>query len=73
MLVQVYGREAMIRKCVYEWFKCFYEGKEMAEDDPHLGWPMTSRIPEIIKKVRQILTQDQRLMLRLIVEESVII
>ena len=28
VLVQVYGREAVSRKCVYEWFKCFREGKE---------------------------------------------
>ena len=29
MLVQVYGREAVSRKCVYERFKRFREGKEM--------------------------------------------
>ena len=51
MLVQVYGREAMSRKCVYEWFKHFCEGKETTEDEPHLDLPLTSRTPKIIEKV----------------------
>ena len=51
MLVQVYGREAMSRKCVYEWFKHFRERKETTEDEPCSGWPSTSRTPEMIEKV----------------------
>ena len=51
LLVQVYGREAMSRKCVYEWFKLFHEGKEMTEDAPCLGRPLTSRTPEMIEKM----------------------
>ncbi|XP_069670081.1 protein GVQW3-like isoform X7 [Periplaneta americana] len=69
MLVQVYGREAVSRKCVYEWFKRFREGKETIEDEPRSGRPSTSRTPEMIAKVRQMLAQDRRLTLRLIAEE----
>ncbi|KAJ4444990.1 hypothetical protein ANN_06789 [Periplaneta americana] len=68
MLVQVYGREVVSRKCVYEWFKRFREGKETIEDEPRSGRPSTSRTPEMIEKVRQMLTQDQRLTLRSIAE-----
>ena len=50
MLVKVYGVEAVGRKCVYEWFKRFREGKETTEDEPRSGRPSTSGIPEIIKK-----------------------
>lgn len=32
MFVQVYEREFVIRKCVYDWFKGFREGKETTED-----------------------------------------
>ena len=35
MLVQVYGREAVITKCVHERFKYFPEGKETTEDESH--------------------------------------
>ena len=70
MLVQVYEREAVSRKCVYEWFKRFREGKETTEDEPRSGRLPTSRTPEMIEKVRQVLAQDRRLTLRLIAEES---
>ena len=69
MSVQVFRREAMSRKCVYEWFKRFHEGKETTDDEPRLGQPPISRTPEIIEKVRQMLAQNWRLMLRLIAEE----
>ena len=69
MLVQVYGWEAVNRKCVYKWFKRSREGKETTEDEPCSGRPSTSRTPEMIEKVRHMLAQDRRLMLRLLVEE----
>ncbi|KAJ4447653.1 hypothetical protein ANN_09660 [Periplaneta americana] len=69
MLVQVYGREAVSRKCVYEWFKRFREGKETIENEPRSGRPLTSRTPEMIEKLRQMLAQVRRLTLRLIAEE----
>ena len=62
MLVQVYGREAMSRKCVYEWFKHFRKGARSC-------WPSTSRTPEMIEKVRKMLAQDQRLSLILTAEK----
>ena len=47
MLVQVYVREAVSRKFVYEWFKCFREGRETTEDEPGLGRPSTIRTPKM--------------------------
>ena len=58
----------MSRKCVYEWFKRFREGKETIEDEPRSG-RSSSRTPEMIEKVRQMLAQERRLTLRLIAEE----
>lgn len=31
MLVQVYRTEAVSRNCVYDWFKCSHDGKEVSE------------------------------------------
>jgi hypothetical protein len=39
MLVQVYGTKAVSRKCVYDWFKRFCDGKETTEDEPRSGQP----------------------------------
>ena len=69
MFVQVYERKTVGRNCVYEWFKRFCEGKETTEDEPRSGRPSTSRIPEMIEIVRQMLAQDRRLTLRFIAEE----
>ncbi|KAJ4436686.1 hypothetical protein ANN_16817 [Periplaneta americana] len=52
--------------------KRFREGNETIEDEPRSGRPSTSRTPEVIEKVRQMLAQDRRLTLRLIAEELVI-
>ena len=69
MLVQMYGRESVSRKCVYEWFKRFREGKGTTEDERSSGRPSINWTPEKIKKVLQMLAQDRRLALRLIAEE----
>jgi transposase len=69
MLVQVYRTEAMSIKCIYDWFKCFHDGKETTEDEPRSGQPLTSRAPDMIERVRQMLAQDQRVTLRLMAEE----
>ena len=69
MFMEVYGRETLNRKCVYEWFKRFREGKDRTEDEPRSGRPSTSKTSEIIEKVRQMLAQDRRLTLRLIAGE----
>jgi transposase len=56
----VYRTEAVSRKCVYDWFKRFCDGKETTEDEPHSGRPSTSRTPDMIERVRQIMAQDRR-------------
>jgi len=45
MLVQAYGTEAVSRKCFYDWFKRFRDGKETTEDEPRSGRLSTSRTP----------------------------
>ena len=69
MLVQVYGTEAVSRKCVYDWFKHFRDGKETTEDEPGSGQPSTSRTLDMSERVRQMLAQDRRVILRLMAEE----
>ena len=68
MLVQVYGREAVSRKCVYEWLKRFREGKETTEDATFES-VINKQNPRMIEKVGKMLEQDRRLTLRLIAEE----
>ena len=74
MLLQAYGEEAVSKKCVYEWFKRFRDGKETVEDEPRSGRQKItrSRTTNMIKQVREMLARDRWLTLRRIAEEVVI-
>jgi len=48
MLVQMYGTEVVSRRCVYDWFKRFRDGKETTVVEPRSGRPSTSRTPDMI-------------------------
>jgi len=37
MLLQAYGEEAVSKKCAYEWFKRFRDGKKAVEDEPKMS------------------------------------
>ncbi|GBO24281.1 Inactive pancreatic lipase-related protein 1 [Araneus ventricosus] len=69
MLVKVYGVDAVSKKCVFEWFKRFRDGKVDVKDEPRSGRPPTSTTPDNIERVRRMLADDLRLSLRMIAEE----
>ncbi|GBO01788.1 Putative uncharacterized protein FLJ37770 [Araneus ventricosus] len=68
MLAKVYCVEAVSKKCVFEWFKRFRDGKDV-EDEPRSGRPPTSITPDNIERVRRMLADDRRLSLRMMAEE----
>ena len=41
-LQQQYGEECLSRTCVFEWYKCFREGRERVENEPHDHQPRTA-------------------------------
>ncbi|PNF32707.1 hypothetical protein B7P43_G11596 [Cryptotermes secundus] len=41
-LQQQYGEECLSQTRVFEWCKCFREGREHVENEPHDCWPRTS-------------------------------
>ncbi|GBN22601.1 Putative uncharacterized protein FLJ37770 [Araneus ventricosus] len=69
MLVKVYGVDAVSKKCVFEWFKRFRDGKEDVKDEPRSGRPPTSTTPDNIERVLWMLADDPRLSLRMMAEE----
>ncbi|GBN31974.1 hypothetical protein AVEN_174299-1 [Araneus ventricosus] len=46
---------ALSKKCVFEWFKRFRDGKENAKDEPRSGRPPTSTTPDNIERVRRMI------------------
>jgi hypothetical protein len=69
MLQSVYGDEALSRISVFEWFKQFKDGREDIQDDPRSGRPSTFRNADTIANVREMVTLDRRLTLRIILDE----
>jgi hypothetical protein len=66
MLQIVYGDEALSRSSAFEWFK---DGLEDLQDDPQSGRPSTSRNADTIVNVREMVTWDRWLTLRMMSDE----
>ena len=69
MLVKVYGNNAMKKTAVYQWVKCFSEGRESVTDEERSERPATSRTEEIIANVRQVVRENRGLTVRSIAEQ----
>jgi transposase len=69
MLQTVYGDEALSHSSVFEWFKQFKDTREDLQDDPRRGHPSTSRNADTIANVREMVTRDRRLTLRMMSDE----
>jgi hypothetical protein len=69
MLQTAYGDEAVSRSSVFEWSKRFKDGREDLQDDPRSGRPSTARNANTIANVREMMTQDRRLSLRMMSDE----
>ncbi|GBM10355.1 Dystonin, partial [Araneus ventricosus] len=48
---KVYGVDTVSKKCVFEWFKRFRDGKEDVKDEPRSGRPPISTTPDSIEQV----------------------
>jgi hypothetical protein len=69
MLYIAYGEEALSRSSVFEWFKLFKDGREDLQDDPRSGRPSTSRNADTVAYIREMVTRDSRLTLRMMSDE----
>ena len=65
----MYGVETVSKKCVFKWLKCFRDGKEGVEDEPHSGRPSASITPDNIEQVLQKIIADRQMSLRMITGE----
>ncbi|KAG5347708.1 SETMR methyltransferase, partial [Acromyrmex charruanus] len=65
---QVYGSQCLGRTAIFEWHKCFLEGRETLEDDKKSGRPILLRTPEMIEKVRDFVSNDRNASLKMMEE-----
>ena len=61
MIQKAFWDDAMSAAQIKMWHKCFKDGRESVESDPHSGRPATSRTPENVEHVGAAINKDQRL------------
>ena len=59
MIQKAFRGNAMSVAQIKVWHKCFKDGRESAESDPHSGRPATSRTPENVERVQAVINKDQ--------------
>ena len=59
MIQKAFRDEAMSAAQIKVWHKCFEDGQESVESDPHSGRPATSRAPENVERVRAAINKDR--------------
>ena len=60
MLRQAFHDHALGRTQVFEWHARFKSGRESVEDDERSGRPVTSRTPENVNKISELIHEDRR-------------
>jgi len=58
MLKTAFGEQAMGRSQTFQWFSRFKLGRTLTDDDECSGRPVSSSMPEMIERVRQIIRED---------------
>ena len=58
MIKKAFGDDVMSAAQIKVWHKCFKDGRESVEIDPHSGRPATSRTPENVEHVRAAINKD---------------
>ena len=69
MLKKAYGESAMSKKRVYEWYKRFQDVREDVEDDDRPGSPSTSTTDENVEKVKEMVMNDRRIIIREVADD----
>jgi len=55
-----FGKQAMGYSQTFQWFSRFKAGRTLIDDDKRSGRPVSSSMPEVTERVRQIICEDRR-------------
>ena len=58
-LTEAYGDAPLSRTMVFKWHKVFKEGREIVEDDPRSGRPISSTNDQNVEMVRAVIAKDR--------------
>ena len=69
VLTKACGESAMSETRVYEWYKRFQDGHEDVEDDERPGRLSTSTTDENVEKVKEMVMNDRRIVIREVADD----
>jgi len=69
MLNVAFGEFSMNKTSVYKWYKRFQEGREDVEDDERPGRPSTSTIDDNVEKVKKMIIDNRRIIIREVADD----
>ena len=69
MLQKAYGESTLSKTRAYEWYSAFKSGRDVVEDLPRSGGPLTSSTEVNIAKVKEMVTENRHLSSREIATE----
>ena len=64
ILQKAYGKLTLSKKHAYEWYSSFKSGRDVLQDLPRSGRPLTSSTEDNIAKVKEMVTKNRHLSLR---------
>lgn len=70
--VKVYGDDALSCSSICEWFTRFCDFRKSTECNSRTRQKVSAQTPEMIETVRDLMTSDSRLSVRLLADELVI-
>jgi len=59
MLKESFGVQALSKARIFEWFKCYIDGRVSVEDREHSCRPSTCTTPEMIAKMHEVILEDR--------------
>ena len=70
-LTEAYRDATLSRTMVFKWHKAFKEGREIVEDDPRSGRPISSTNDQNVEMVRAVIAKDRRMSVRVTAGQTV--
>lgn len=64
MLQKAFGDKCMSRASIFDWYKVFQDGRKRVDDEPRPGWPSTPTDDQHVNKVKQLVFDNRRLIVR---------
>lgn len=68
MIKTAFGDNSLLERQVFRWHNVFLEGREEGSDEVRVERPLTTTMDENVARVRELLSTDHQLSVRLVID-----